>query len=158
MEFDLQILLHIIGNDIELFDISIVLNKHIYKILSEYSKTLEFEQKFSDIERIGLTYVYRLRGVLHRVGGPAFYSDDENTKCWYYRGRIHRADGPAMSCRGFRIWYNHGEPMRIDIIDNVSLTTRSFYGYGRHITLNNHETSPIDSDNFRTRWVREKYS
>ena len=62
---------------------------------------------------------------LHRVGAPAVVYDDGDAS-WYYNGKRHRDDGPAIDwplshaqLEGRAIWWKHGkayEPTAHDII------------------------------------------
>ena len=57
-------------------------------------------------------YIHNLR---HRVGGPAFVSDDGPiTEAWYTEGRLDRADGPAVEYKGKRYYFRKGHLHRED--------------------------------------------
>lgn len=76
----------------------------------------------SGIERIVLEdrIEYRLNGVLHRDQGPAVERKDK-TLYWFYKGKRHREDGPAIVypeskhlTNGKHVWYQNGVLHRED--------------------------------------------
>jgi hypothetical protein len=57
---------------------------------------------------------YYYKGKLHREDGPAVeYAD--GTKFWYQNGQLHRDDGPAFEyVNGTKYWFQNGELHRAD--------------------------------------------
>jgi hypothetical protein len=57
---------------------------------------------------------WRLNGVLHRIGGPAFEWANGD-KWWRLDGKIHREDGPAVELAdGGKSWFLNDELHRED--------------------------------------------
>jgi len=52
-------------------------------------------------------------GHLHRVKGPAVYTEDGCFK-WHQNGYLHRIDGPAFVTDGYKAWFVRGERHRTD--------------------------------------------
>jgi hypothetical protein len=53
-------------------------------------------------------------GRRHRIDGPAIEYTDESSD-WYFNGRRHRIDGPAIEyTNGIKIWYLNDKLHRID--------------------------------------------
>jgi hypothetical protein len=96
----------------------------------------KWQRRFTVKYTVGLDYEWRLRGLLHRDGGPAVvrvtgdyqwyqhgllhrdggpaveYAD--HAKYWYRCGELHRDDGPAIEmCNGAVSWYQHGVLHRV---------------------------------------------
>ncbi len=56
---------------------------------------------------------------LHREGGPAFCETSSNDndyflKKWFYKGELHRLDGPAIETSLASFWYKRGKLHRED--------------------------------------------
>lgn len=45
------------------------------------------------------------RGHSHRIGGPARISSSRYLQIWYQHGKLHREDGPAISCGSDHSYY-----------------------------------------------------
>ena len=60
-------------------------------------------------------------GKHHRIDGPAIVKGDR--KIWYYHGKLHRVDGPAIDDGDVKYWFKEGEYHRDDgpaiIIDDI---------------------------------------
>lgn len=95
-----------------------------------------------------LKYEYHVDGKLHRLGGPAFYMQDEDTitEKWMVNGEHHRDDGPAvveksLGTPGIHVtaeekWYQHGKLHRKDgpavtYWSGDIITQRSWYKKGK---------------------------
>jgi hypothetical protein len=61
------------------------------------------------IESVAGTKVWYFNGKLHREDGPAVEYPN-GTKVWYFNGVLHREDGPAIEFPdGNKYWYINGE-------------------------------------------------
>ena len=50
-------------------------------------------------------------------------TDEYGAKCWFFNGKLHRTDGPAIEyTNGTKAWFFNGKLHRIDgpAIDNVN--------------------------------------
>ena len=57
---------------------------------------------------------FNMKGVLHRIDGPAFEGSDGD-KQWWVNGQLHRLDGPAIIwSNGSKTWFVNGQRHRID--------------------------------------------
>jgi len=58
---------------------------------------------------------YNKRGKLHREDGPAVENNKEGFREWYKNGKLHREDGPAYEdVEGVKEWYKQGKLHRED--------------------------------------------
>jgi hypothetical protein len=49
----------------------------------------------------------------HKTDGPAVVYADGRTE-WYWHGKLHREDGPAIEDATCKTWYTHGVCKRLD--------------------------------------------
>jgi hypothetical protein len=60
-------------------------------------------------------FEYYDNDVLHRIGGPAVTSDEENFRHeWWENGKRHRIGGPAVYDEDIQEWWENGKRHRID--------------------------------------------
>ena len=63
----------------------------------------------------GTIYWYNDKEQLHREDGPAEINPLYQLECWYYEGKYHRVDGPAVKHKdGHCEWWHHGVRHRAD--------------------------------------------
>jgi hypothetical protein len=56
-----------------------------------------------------------LEALATSVMGPQPVTDKEGTVRWYWRGQLHREDGPAIEhSDGYKAWYRKGKLHRVD--------------------------------------------
>ena len=75
---------------------------------------------------------WRLRGKLHRIGGPAVERAD-GSKVWHEHGKLHRIGGPAVELAdGTNVWWEHGGLHRIGepAVECVN-GTKEWYEHGK---------------------------
>ena len=52
---------------------------------------------------------------IHSSGLPGSYDPLENAEGWYYKGKLHRENGPAIvDGEGYKCWYFYGMKHRAD--------------------------------------------
>ena len=62
------------------------------------------------------------KGKLHREDGPAIERAD-GSKFWYLNGQLHREDGPAFEwSKGHKEWYINGQRVSEQNVLNLSQT------------------------------------
>jgi len=86
------------------------------------------------------TKSWYFNGKLHREDGPAIeYSN--GTKSWYLNGKRHREDGPAREwADGNKFWYFNGKRHREDgPAVEYSRGTKSWYLNGKIVTEQEHK-------------------
>jgi hypothetical protein len=75
--------------------------------------------------------IWRLRGQLHRLSGPAL-SDDQGNWSWFHYGDRHRIGGPAMYEFGHYSWWQNGKLHRDDGPAVVRADgSQEWYHYGK---------------------------
>lgn len=52
--------------------------------------------------------------ILHRVDGPAIEYSGATSYSWYFNGRLHRENGPALKIGTMFAWYINGKLHRED--------------------------------------------
>lgn len=57
--------------------------------------------------------------IKHRENGPAEIYADKKVKRWYYEGKLHRDDGPAIEYQGDTRYFIHG--VHIPELDNKKI-------------------------------------
>jgi hypothetical protein len=69
------------------------------------------------VEHSNGTKAWYLKGLYHRMDGPAYISLD-GSKYWYFEGRIHRMDGPAIEFpNGSNSYWYHGKSTTEEAIE-----------------------------------------
>jgi len=62
------------------------------------------------------TQEWRLKGLLHRLAGPAWI-DADGTKEWWVNNQRHRTDGPAVIlANGQQEWWVNGENITAQVL------------------------------------------
>ena len=81
--------------------------------MNEYITTNENGDKFY--------YNNKAKTVWHREDGPAAVWDNGRKKAWYFNGKLHRIDGPAVEfVNDYNAWYVNDELIfEIDINGNI---------------------------------------
>jgi hypothetical protein len=73
------------------------------------------------IDNDGTKFWY-FNGKLHREDGPAI-EDANGDKCWYINGQLHRKDGPAVEYEdGYKAWWINGKLVTEQDVLNLSQT------------------------------------
>ena len=67
---------------------------------------------------------YFYKGKLHRADGPAVCDDDYQE--WYLYGKRHREDGPSINLKNLKVFHIDGETIDADDIDDDDNCTKLY--------------------------------
>ena len=89
----------------------------VYCTIDKNNKHHSFDDKPARLYRDGSLLWYK-KGLMHRIGGPAYISKKDKIREWYVDGRPHREDGPAhisdtLLSEPFQryVWIWHDDPV-----------------------------------------------
>ena len=96
--------------------------------------------QYIEIDKNGNKYHYSNKKMTrcHRVDGPAVEYKD-GLCIWYFNGKIHREDGPAITWNGSYEWWTNGKLHKEDgpAIDPVN-GNKEWYLHGIKLTEREH--------------------
>lgn len=81
--------------------------------------------------------IWELGGAAHADGIPAVEYLDQTESAWYWKGRLHKLDGPAWERNGLRSYYIHG----------ISLSEHLFKMYTELVATGKIQILPTDVGN-----------
>lgn len=88
-------------------------------------------------------YAWYFNGRLHREDGPAIICKD-GSRSWYFNGRLHRTDGPAIEWSNGCSWWIDGCELTEDEFNHYVHPDCEFMINGKSVTREDFFTFNID--------------
>lgn len=102
----------------------------LYNTLTRVNRQLSQLRPIPTIEQSANTIKYTVNNVLHRKDGPA-HIIAPLFEYWWYKGRMHRENGPAYRGPSTEDWYHHGQLHRNGGPARITPNCEQWFQYGK---------------------------